>query len=378
MRRCSMIGGPKRENAPLRNLDSFAPAWVRVTRFRVSRWAVAALATAACAQQRTASPGPATVLDDVVFSSYSPLSRTAEIARRTLPPLTLRRGEETFAARGERFREQPVDLSKERFTLYVPGGAPPPEGYGLLVFVAPWPEPTRPRQWQLPLNRHRLIFVSATNSGNDASVLDRRLPLALLGYENVRLRYRIDPKRVYIGGLSGGSRVAEITALAYPDVFRSALLNAGSDPIGGQSGIYLPPADLFEKFQKTRIVFATGDKDELNLRDDGATRASLKEWCVFDVEVRTARGLGHEPLDAPNLDRALSALDEHSAPDRDEQARCTERIQRELGAKLEEAAAAIARGERDRARELLGAISYRYGGVAARAVLELDARLTHG
>jgi pimeloyl-ACP methyl ester carboxylesterase len=355
--------------------DPHPGAWL--SRWACSRRAVVVLATAACAQQRTVSPSPATVLEDVVFSSYSPLSRTAEIARRTLPPLTVRRGEEAFAARGERFQEQPVDLSKEKFTLYVPGGAPPGEGYGVLVFVAPWAEPTRALRWQLPLNRHRLIFVSASNSGNDASVLDRRLPLALLGYENVRLRYPIDPKRVYIGGLSGGSRVAEITALAYPDVFRGALLNAGSDPIGPQSGIYLPPADLFEKFQKTRIVFATGEKDELNLRDDGATRASLKEWCVFDVAVKTARGLAHEPLDAPGLERALSALDEHSATDPDERARCIERIQRELGARLEEAAAAIARRDRPRARELLAAISHRYGGLAGRAVLDLDARLAH-
>ena len=51
-------------------------------------------------------------------------------------------------------------------------------------------------------------------------ILERRLPLALLGYWNARSRYPIDPDRVYVGGLSGGSRVAQIAALAYPDVFR--------------------------------------------------------------------------------------------------------------------------------------------------------------
>ena len=70
----------------------------------------------------------------------------------------------------------------------------------------------------------------------------------------MRARYPIDPKRVYVGGLSGGSRAAEMTALAYPDVFRGALLNAGSDPIGGEAGIYLPPAELFRRFQETKLV----------------------------------------------------------------------------------------------------------------------------
>lgn len=51
-------------------------------------------------------------------------------------------------------------------------------------------------------------------------------------------------------GFSGGSRVAEIAALAYPDVFRGAILNAGADPIDGQDGIDKPPADLLRAFQR--------------------------------------------------------------------------------------------------------------------------------
>ena len=58
------------------------------------------------------------------------------------------------------------------------------------------------------------------------------MPLALLAYENIRRSHTLDANRVYVGGMSGGSRVALRVALAYPDVFRGALLNAGSDPIG--------------------------------------------------------------------------------------------------------------------------------------------------
>ena len=332
------------------------------------------LVLVACAQRPAPLP-PATPPEEVVFTRDSPLSRSAEIVRRTLTPLTVRRGEEVFAARREVLREQPIDVAKEKFTLYVPGGPPPRQGYGVLVFVSPWAEPTRPLSWRAPLDRHQLIFVSAVNSGNDVSVLDRRVPLALLAYENVRVRYPVDPRRVYIGGLSGGSRVAEITALAYPDVFRGALLNAGSEPIGGERGIFLPPADLFRRFQETRVVYVTGESDERNLRDDQISRASLKEWCVLDVRVKQAHGLGHEPLDPPSLERALSGLDEPSTVDARELAQCNAGIQRELAAKLEEAAAAIAQGDRKRARALLNAIDRRYGGLAAPAILELDTRL---
>jgi len=216
--------------------------------------------------QRLATPGPpATQQRDVIFTEYSPLSRAKEILRRALPPLTFRRGQQALSARKQVLAEQAIDVTKERFAVYVPEGAPPPAGYGLLVFVAPWPRATEPRRWRPPLNRHGLILVSAARSGN--------------------------------------------------------------------------------------------------------------EVCVFNVEVQLARRLGHEPLDASALDDALDALDRPSAVDPGKLAACNARIERELTAKLAEAEAAIARGDRDAAREQLKAIDGRYGGLAAPAIVELDEKL---
>jgi pimeloyl-ACP methyl ester carboxylesterase len=312
---------------------------------------------------------------DVIFARYSRLSRTAEVARRALPPLTYRRIQESVAAGQHRLTEQSVDLARERFDVYVPGEAPPPAGYGLLVFIAPWSDPTRPQAWRASLDRHRLLFVSARDSGNDRHVLDRRLPLALLAHENVRARYPIDDRRVYVMGFSGGSRVAEIAALAYPDVFRGAILNAGADPIDGQEGIYKPPADLFHAFQRSRLVLITGSEDEGNLPQDDVTLASLRAACVMGVETRVARRLGHQPLDASSLDEALDALEEPRAVDAAELARCNARVEREIAAELAGVAAAIARGDRDRARRLLKAVDARFGGLAAPGILALDDQL---
>lgn len=333
------------------------------------------LSLAGCAHGPTAPLSPGSLLKDVTFTEYSPLSRSVEIARRCLTPLVFRYGHLSLSAKGQALREQPVDLSQEKFAVYVPGGPPPKDGYGLLVFVAPWPEATEPRRWRPPLDRHGLIFVAAANSGNETSLLDRRLPLALLAYENVRARYPIDPKRVYIGGLSGGSRVAEMTALGYPDVFRGVLLNAGSDPIGGEQGIYLPPADLFQKFQETRLVYVTGDNDELNRDDDLISRQSMKDWCVFSVEVTRAPRLGHEALDPVSLDRALDALERPSPIDAEKLAQCNARIRRELSSKVADAEAAIARGDRAGARAKVNAIDAHYAGLAAAEIIELDAKL---
>jgi pimeloyl-ACP methyl ester carboxylesterase len=311
---------------------------------------------------------------DLTFDRYTPLSSNSEMARRTLTPLTARRIEQ-MKARGNALREQPIDLAKEKFSLYLPAGPQPPAGYGLIVFIPPWAEPTRPLVWRPALDRRGFIVVSAENSGNEAKILDRRLPLALLGYENVRARYPIDPDRVYVGGFSGGSRAAEIAALAYPDVFRGVLLNAGSDPIGGEQGIYLPPADLFRRFQRSRLVFVTGERDDLNLRDDERSRASLRDHCVFEIEVVVARRLGHEALDRPSLERSLVALDQRPQVDAARLDTCNSALQAALAAKLSEAEAAMARGDRDGARSLLKVMDARYAGLAAPALRDLEDRL---
>jgi pimeloyl-ACP methyl ester carboxylesterase len=330
------------------------------------------LVLAGCA---TAKGKPGTLLQDVVFTQSSPLSSNAEIIRRTLPPLTARYGQRALLAKGQALREQAIDLAAERFVVYVPGGAPPKGGYGLLVFVSPGPEALQPSYWRAPLDHHGLIFVSAANAGNEVPVLNRRLPLALLAFLNINSRYPLNPERVYIGGLSGGSRVAEMTALAYPDIFRGALLNAGSDPIGGEQGIYLPPADLFEKFQRTRLVFVTGRRDELNLDDDADARHSLRSFCVFDIEVKQPPRLGHELMDSNALEGALTALERHTATDALKLSACNAELRRGLSADFAAASAAMTRGDRSAARALMLKLDARYGGLAAAEMLALDARL---
>ena len=280
---------------------------------------VLALGGCMLAHKGWAAPSSPTGLQqNVTFTDYSPLSRSAELARRLLTPLSFQRVQQNLTA----LREQPVDLAQEKFVVYVPEGAPPEKGYGILVFVPPWPQARLPDGWSSVLDRHRLIFVSAANSGNEAHVIDRRVPLALLAYENIRRRYPLDPTRIYVGGMSGGSRVALRIALAYPDVFRGALLNAGSDPIGDQQ-VPLPPADLFRRFQdSTRLVYLTGDLDEFNMHKDLISQQSMRSWCVFDLVSQVMPRRGHEIADSVALSRALTALDKPSSVDPYKRAQC--------------------------------------------------------
>jgi predicted esterase len=319
------------------------------------------------------SPSSGT-LSAVHFADYTPLSSNMELARRMLSPLQAAELPKALAQKGERLSEQPIDLAQESFALYVPAREPP-QGYGLVVFVLPWDTARLPDGWGPVLDEKGLIFVSAARSGNDQSALGRREPLAVLAEQNVAHRYRIDPQRIYVAGFSGGSRVALRLALAYPDLFRGAILNASSDPIG-TAAVQLPPKDLLLQFQEmAHLVYVTGDRDTARVGWDFASMHSLRDWCVFNVEYQTNNFTGHEVMNPDALSRALDSLAKPIKADPGGLAECRARIDAELESRLRQVQSLISAGNRDAARHILQDIDTRFGGLAAPQTLELESEL---
>ena len=50
-----------------------------------------------------------------------------------------------------------------------------------------------------------------------------RMGVAIDAALNIQKRYRIDPKRVYAAGVSGGGRVASMLGVSYADVKRGGV-----------------------------------------------------------------------------------------------------------------------------------------------------------
>ena len=266
-----------------------------------------------------------------------------------ISPLAAAAARRALARSGQGLREQSIDPAKEIFTVYVPA-TKPPHGYGLLVFVPPWGEAKLPQDWSTVLDQYGVIYVSAANSANDANVLGRRDPLALIAYQNIVDRYPVDPEHVFIGGFSGGSRVAMRLALGYPDVFRGALLDAGADPIGDAKAP-LPPRDLMLQFQSTsRLVYISGDEDTLNLQTDKGSMRSMRDWCVTATDDEVAPHTSHHTPDGIALARVFAALYAPVPPDPSELASCRAGIDAEVTSKLQQVDALIASGNRDDAR----------------------------
>jgi pimeloyl-ACP methyl ester carboxylesterase len=225
------------------------------------------------------------------------------------------------------------------------------------------------------LDQYGVIFISAAQSGNDADVYGRRIPLALNAATNILQRYAVDPQRVYVGGTSGGSRVAMRVALAYPDLFHGAMLNAGSDEIDNDY-IPLPPRDLFYQFQSsTRLIYITGDADSVNLNKDAASRGAMRDWCQFNTDSEVMLWTGHGVADAGSLLRVLKLLQTPLQTDEKKLAACRSAIDQDMEAQLARAGTLNAAGKRAETKALLGKIDRCFGGLAAPRSVSLDAAL---
>jgi len=324
-----------------------------------------------CGFAHDAHAGTDGVQRDVVFTDYSPLSSNSELLRRLLSPLAAAQVQQILARSGKVLSEQSINLTEEKFVVYVPLHEPP-HGYALLVFVPPWQDARLPQGWASVLDHYGVIFVSAARSGNDESDLGRREPLALIAAQNIIRRYAVDTDHVYVAGFSGGSRVAMRLALGYPDVFRGALLNAGSDPIGDVEGPPPPPKELFLQFQNsTRLIYVTGEYDSSHLSMAVDSMRSMQEWCVFDVYAQVTLRAWHEVADFRALSRALDALLNPVPPDPNKLAACRSVVEGELTANLQQVESLIASGKRDDAQKLLIKIDRRFGGLAAPRSIDL-------
>lgn len=308
---------------------------------------------------------------NVVFDTVPAFARNGELLRRLASPLQARRTRQALAGNPNAMQASPIDPGQQRFALYVPPPPAPPGGYALLVFVPPWEDARVPQAWLPALNRTHTILVTAAGSGNDANVLNRRDPLALLAAHGVMQRYPVNPARVYVGGFSGGSRVALRLALGYPDLFRGALLDAGSDPIGSAE-VPLPPAGLLRQFQQaSRLAFLTGDDDMERQAQLARASESLKHWCAFNTHSITLLYTPHALANAAAVAQALTWLRQPTTPDTTRMAACRAANQAQLAAQLAQARALMAGDHADRAIRLLEQIDARYGGLAAPASTRL-------
>jgi poly(3-hydroxybutyrate) depolymerase len=183
------------------------------------------------------------------------------------------------------------------FRLRIPNGA---GTCGVMVFVKPDDSGAFRGEWAPLFDEHRLMWISADGFGNDKPSAQRVL-VAMMAVKLAARSVEIDPSRVYIGGMSGGGRVASQTITRFPQRFSGALYIVGAD-------FHLPEEPLRARVISRRYVFITGSRDfnhrEMRRVFERYQRAGASASKLLDLP-----RFGHEYPDAAALGDALDFLD---------------------------------------------------------------------
>jgi len=252
---------------------------------------------------------------DLTFTQRSPLSAPSKILARIGWSLA------NMQAQGA---ETDYRLENERFLAYVPAKYRGDEAYGLIVWVSPGDPPLVRPEWYALFDKHRFICIAAHRSGNERSAVVR-IGLALDAAHNCKAIYNIDPKRVYVAGLSGGGRISSMTAICFPDVFCGGYYIIGcnyyrSVPMPGDlTKIYprsfsSPPGNLLGMAKnQSRHVLLTGDAD-MNQPQTKANYEAMKSDRYRYVTYIQVPGMGHMPPVGEWFEKGLLALDAGGGP----------------------------------------------------------------
>lgn len=241
----------------------------------------------------------------ISFTEHSPLAATGVIIPRMHTPSGTQQRLAELVKAGGRVADFYYRLEEEEWTVVVPLDYDPSTGpYGLFLFISAGDEASAPADWLEALAKHRLIYVTAKNSGNEKDVALRRVPLMLEAVYNLSKVYSIDSDRVYISGHSGGGRSANWAALAYPDVFAGGQFHCGPQAVQAMPTSKLTPMAQ----QRNRYVFLTGDKDMNRKETMDVANAWTRQGYRYITYLQVPE-LGHARPNGEWFEKGLIALD---------------------------------------------------------------------
>jgi predicted esterase len=140
--------------------------------------------------------------------------------------------------------------------------------------------------------------------------------LALDATCNMCRQYKVDRRRIYVAGFSGGARIASMLGVAYADVFTGTLCICGVNfykDLIVDKGRYYPatfapdPSVLLLGKQNSRFVLVTGEHDE-NRENTRSALSAFKREGFRQVVCFEVPGMSHAMAPGKTLGAALDYL----------------------------------------------------------------------
>lgn len=193
------------------------------------------------------------------------------------------------------------DSTKQRFELYVPAGAGSRAAAPLILFISPGQKATGLSQFRTLCDREGVVFASPHRVGNQTPG-PRRIRIVMDTLDEVRRRIKIDPDRTYIGGFSGGGRIAMSIAMALPEYF------GGVIPVCAGGQLRTEPWLRERVISRLRIALLTGEND-FNRGEIERMTQTLFSGIGVTSRVWTAERIGHAIPSGTTLDEAFAWLE---------------------------------------------------------------------
>ena len=178
---------------------------------------------------------------------------------------------------------------------------------GVYLHVSPGDGGENLTQYAPVMDRLGLIYISAKGTSNNQPML-RRVKLSVDALAAVKSEWNVDPKRVCVGGLSGGGHMAMLIHAMFPDLFIGSVSHAAQSylPVGGGRG-HFPGLDLGDlksgALMGHKWCVISGDKDQ-NYQE---ILTSSEKWkdARFDYRFFDVPGMGHTNASPEKLEEAL-------------------------------------------------------------------------
>jgi pimeloyl-ACP methyl ester carboxylesterase len=202
----------------------------------------------------------------------------------------------------EQWKMATYDSKRQFYELYVPVGAGAKTPCGIVLFLSAGKSPVGFPNFERACKEFNLIFACPYDAGNDVDP-PRRVRIALDVLDDVRRKYPTNPDRTYIGGFSGGARVASAIAFALPELFGGLIGVCAADNLRDESWLTQRAVD------RLSVALLTGDGD-FNRGELETFRGPLLKELGVRTTVRVYGKMGHSMPNAQQVVEIVRWLDE--------------------------------------------------------------------
>jgi predicted esterase len=196
----------------------------------------------------------------------------------------------------------------QRYERFVPPDYNPKnkkKSWPVLLFISAGPEPAGWPNLEQACRKYGAIFASPFAAGNDCP-MQQRVRIVLDVLDDVRRNYRTDPDRTYIGGISGGGRVACAIAFSLPELFGGAMPVCASGDLREEGWLRHRVID------RLSVAMLTGEQD-FNRGEVERFRGPFLKDVGVNARVWVYPRLGHSIPNADNLPEVLNWLESGAA-----------------------------------------------------------------